>query len=188
MWICARKGRDRKSRLARKKQIDRAQEAVRNAGELDRRTGDHPETTRRNLGSPPGRRLKSRCEVTGMRPLWRRAFLVILFAALGFAAGVSARGPIGTLTGSVLDSKGNPVADATVTMQSSDGKKPYATHTDANGRFQFTRYETGQYDLRAYSKGMFSNWAKRILIRSQKTTEVTLRMPPPADESVSVTQ
>jgi len=113
---------------------------------------------------------------------------MILFAALGFSAGLSARGPIGNLTGTVLDAKGKPVADATVTMQSSDGKKPYATHTGADGHFQFTRYETGQYDLRAYSNGMFSDWAKRISIRSQKTTEVTLRLPPPADQSVSVTQ
>jgi hypothetical protein len=123
-----------------------------------------------------------------MKPILHRAFLVMLFAALGFAAGVSARGPIGNLSGTVMDSKGGPVADATVTMQSSDGKRPYATHTDSDGHFRFARYETGQYDLRAYSKGMFSEWTKRISIRSQKTTDVTLRMPPPADESVTVTK
>jgi len=123
-----------------------------------------------------------------MKSTIHRAFLVVLMAALGFAAGVSARGPIGNLSGTVLDSKGSPVADATVTMQSSDGKRPYATHTDSDGHFKFARYETGQYDLRAYSKGNFSEWTKRVTIRSQKTTEVTLHMPPPADESVSVTQ
>jgi Carboxypeptidase regulatory-like domain len=189
MWICGRKGRHRKSRLARKKQIDAAPEA---AGEMRANwTGVQvtiPKTIRRNRGPPPAGRLRLRFEVTSMRPLWRRAFIMILFAALGFSAGLSARGPIGNLTGTVVDAKGKPVADATVTMQSSDGKKPYATHTDAEGHFQFTRYETGQYDLRAYSNGMFSDWAKRISIRSQKTTEVTLRLPPPADQSVSVTQ
>jgi hypothetical protein len=121
-----------------------------------------------------------------MNPKRQRAFLLMLVAALGLGAGVSARGPIGNLAGTVLDSKGQPVASATVTMQSSDGKRPYATHTDADGHFQFTRYETGQYDLRAYANGMFSEWAKRITIRSQKTTQLTLRMPPPADESVTV--
>jgi hypothetical protein len=123
-----------------------------------------------------------------MKPILHRALLVALTATLGFAAGVSARGPIGNLGGTVLDSKGSPIADATVTMQSSDGKHPYATHTDADGHFKFARYETGQYDLRAYSKGMFSEWTKRVTIRSQKTTEVTLHMPPPADESVTVTK
>jgi hypothetical protein len=123
-----------------------------------------------------------------MKPTMQRAALIILFATLGFAAGVSARGPIGNLAGTVLNSKGTPVADATVTMQSSDGKRPYATHTDADGHFKFARYETGQYDLRAYSKGMFSDWTKRVTIRSQKTTDITLRMPPAADESVTVTK
>jgi len=116
------------------------------------------------------------------------AFLLALFAALGFAATASANGPIGTLVGTVLDSKGKPVADATVTMQSSDGKRPYATHTDVTGHFKFERYETGQYDLRAYASGTFSEWVKRVSIRSKKTAEVTLRMPPPADESVTVSK
>lgn len=123
-----------------------------------------------------------------MRPMHRSVMFLVLIAALGTPATAGAHGPIGELVGTVLDSKGNPVADATVTMQSSDGKRPYATHTDAEGHFKFTRYETGQYDLRAYSNGMFSDWAKRISIRSKKTTEVTLRMPPPADVSVTVTK
>jgi hypothetical protein len=123
-----------------------------------------------------------------MRPMQRTAFCVLLIAALVIAAGAHAKGPIGDLSGTVLDSKGKPVADATVTMQSSDGKRPYATHTDATGHFKFSRYETGQYDLRAYSNGMFSDWVKRIAIHSKKTSEVTLRMPPPADESVTVTR
>jgi hypothetical protein len=182
-------GKHRKSRLVGKKQMDTAGEAAREMrANWTSVQVTIPKTTGRNRGPPPDRRLKWRFEVTGMRPLWRRAFMIVLFAALGFAAGVSARGPIGNLTGTVVDATGKPVADATVTMQSSDGKKPYATHTDADGHFQFTRYETGQYDLRAYSGGMFSDWAKRISIRSQKTTEVTLRLPPPADQSVSVTK
>jgi len=123
-----------------------------------------------------------------MKPIQRFAFFVLLIAALGFAATAGAKGPTGNIVGTVLDSKGNPVADATVTMQSSDGKHPYATHTDSTGHFSFTRYETGLYDLRAYSKGMFSDWAKHIWVRSKKTAEVTLRMPPPADESVTVTK
>jgi hypothetical protein len=123
-----------------------------------------------------------------MKAMQRSIFSLLLIAALGMAATARAAGPIGELKGTVLDSKGKPVADATVTMQSSDGKHPYATHTDASGHFEFVRYETGQYDLRAYSKGMFSDWTKRVSIRYKKTTEVTLHMPPPADVSVTVTQ
>jgi hypothetical protein len=113
---------------------------------------------------------------------------LLLALALGLAATASANGPIGELQGTVLDSKGIPVPDATVTLQTSDGNHPHATHTDPSGHFKFMRFETGQYDLRAYSKGMFSDWTKRVSIRSKKTTEVTLRMPPAADVSLTVTQ
>ncbi len=123
-----------------------------------------------------------------MKPLQLSVCFLLLTAALGMAATARANGPIGELQGTVLDSKGKPVPDATVTLQTSDGNHPHATHTDASGHFKFTRFETGQYDLRAYSNGMFSEWTKRVSVHSKKTTEVTLRMPPPADESVTVTQ
>ena len=123
-----------------------------------------------------------------MKPTLRFAPFVLLAAVLGLAATASARGPIGNLEGTVLDSKGKPVADATVTLQSSDGKSPFATHTDSTGHFTFTRHETGLYDLRAYSNGMFSDWVKHVWVKSKKTAVVTLRMPPPADESVTVTR
>jgi uncharacterized membrane protein len=123
-----------------------------------------------------------------MKRVQRSIYFLLLVAALGMVATASAKGPIGELKGTVLDSKGKPVADATVTLQTSDGNHPHATHTDANGHFEFTRFETGQYDLRAYANGMFSEWTKRVSIRSKKTAEVTLHMPPPADVSVTVTQ
>jgi hypothetical protein len=107
---------------------------------------------------------------------------------LGFAAAANARVRIGTIAGTVVDAHGRPVADATITMQTSYGQSPSATHTDAKGHFEFTRYETGQYDLRAYWHGMFSDWAKRVVIRSDKTTEITLRMPPAADITVNVSK
>jgi uncharacterized GH25 family protein len=94
--------------------------------------------------------------------------------------------PIGTLEGTVLDGQGKPVPEASVTIQTSDGLHPHATRTDASGHFQFARWETGQYDLRAYSKGVFSEWDKRIMIRSNKTTKITLRLPRNSDEKVVV--
>lgn len=115
-------------------------------------------------------------------------FLILSAAILGFVAVGNARVSIGTIAGTVLDAYGRPVAEATVTMQTSYGQSPCATHTDAKGHFQFARYETGQYDLRAYWHGMFSDWTKRVVIRSNKTTEVTLRLPPAADVTVDVSQ
>ena len=106
----------------------------------------------------------------------RSIFILLFVATLAFAAAAGERVPVGTLAGIVLDAHGKPVAGASVTIQTSDGLKPHATHSDADGRFEFTRWATGQYDLRAYSNGAFSEWAKRILIRSNKTTTITLRL------------
>jgi hypothetical protein len=121
----------------------------------------------------------------------RRLITIILgtlvIASLAFAAAAQ-KVPIGTLEGTVLDAQGNPVPDASVTIQTSDGLKPHATHTDANGHFQFARWRPGQYNLRAYSNGVFSEWDKWIMIRSNKTTKITLRMPKASDEKVAVSK
>lgn len=118
----------------------------------------------------------------------RLTMLALLVLTLGLSTALEAEVPHGTMAGTVVDAHGKPVAGATVTMQTSDGAKPYATHTDASGHFEFVRYRPGQYDLRAYWNGMFSDWTKRVSIHAKKTTEVTLRMPPAADESVTVTE
>lgn len=113
-----------------------------------------------------------------MRRSNRAASLALAMAAL--CAGAAAQNhpvPVGKIEGVVLNAKGQPVADASVTIQTSDGLHPHATHTDSSGRFEFDRWATGQYDLRAYSNGTFSEWSKRILIRYKKTTTVTLRLP-----------
>jgi uncharacterized GH25 family protein len=107
----------------------------------------------------------------------RSAMVLLLVAALGVAAVGHAKVAVGTLAGMVLDAQGKPVAHATVTIQTSYGQHPNATRTDANGRFKFARFRTGQYDMRAYANGVFSDWTMRVLIRSNKTTEVTLRLP-----------
>jgi hypothetical protein len=68
------------------------------------------------------------------------------------------------------------VAGASVTIQTSYGLHPNAAYTDKDGRFQFARYRTGEYDLRAAAGGASSDWLKRVMIHSSKTTEVTLRL------------
>lgn len=104
------------------------------------------------------------------------ALLISAAASAAHAQNYSRPEAVGTISGTVLDAHGKPVADASVTIQTSDGLHPHATHTDSSGRFEFARFSTGQYDLRAYSNGLFSDWDKRVVIRSKKTTEVTLRL------------
>ena len=112
----------------------------------------------------------------------RPALILLLSAALlamlAVSVGVNATVPVGTLAGTVLDVHGKAVAGASVTIQTSDGLHPNATHTDKTGHFAFARYMTGQYDLRASADGATSEWMKRIMIRSNKTVEVTLRLGP----------
>jgi protocatechuate 3,4-dioxygenase beta subunit len=112
----------------------------------------------------------------------RRVLITAVFATMIFALAAHAQfaGGLGTLSGSVLDEQGKPVADASVTIQTSDGLRPHATHTDSTGHFEFTRFEAGQYDVRAYSNKVFSDWSKRVVIRPKKTTEITLRLSPTA--------
>ena len=114
------------------------------------------------------------------------ALLMSLTFGTSTARAQFARG-LGTVQGTVLDAHGKPVAQASVTIQTSDGLKPHATHTDSSGHYEFARYDAGQYDLRAYSKGQFSDWSKHIVIRPKKITEVTLRMPAESAEKVTVT-
>ncbi|HTZ74221.1 MAG TPA: carboxypeptidase-like regulatory domain-containing protein [Candidatus Aquilonibacter sp.] len=89
----------------------------------------------------------------------------------------AARIPIGTLAGTVVDAHGRPVADAVVMIQTSDGLKPYGAHTNSNGRFEITRLETGQYDLRASFRGSQSDWTLRVMVHPNRTTNVLLRLP-----------
>ena len=94
-----------------------------------------------------------------------------LVFALAFAACTPAQTSLdaGALEGRVLDSHGKPVANASVTIQTSDGLHPHATHTDGSGHFEFiSGGRRGHAILRAYYKGSFSEWSKRQLIRPRK--------------------
>ncbi len=108
----------------------------------------------------------------------KRIAIVILVAALLALTAPSNSGyALGNLGGHVVDKHGNPVVDAVVIVQTSDGEHPHATHTDTNGHFEFERYSPGQYDLRASYDSVFTDWMKRVLVRGGKTTDVTLRLP-----------
>ncbi len=111
---------------------------------------------------------------------------VCLLFAMAMVADAQFRKGLGNVEGDVLNAQGKPVAEASVTIQTSDGLHPHATHTDANGHFSFERYDAGQYDLRGYFKGSFTEWSKHQVIRPNKTTTITLHLPPDSAETVVV--
>jgi hypothetical protein len=102
--------------------------------------------------------------------------LLCLWLALAVAHPSFAKVATGTLDGIVVDAQGNTLSGAIVEIQTSDGQHPHATHTDGKGHFQFSNFETGQYDLRAYFQGSYSDWAKRVPIHLKKAHSVTLRI------------
>lgn len=82
-------------------------------------------------------------------------FLVAFSAALCIPApaAVASRGSLATITGAVLDNKGNPVAGALISLLKDGASKVIKqTHSDAAGRFS-ARISPGRYGIRAIAAG-----------------------------------
>jgi hypothetical protein len=106
-------------------------------------------------------------------------FPLILGIAVLFSQGVSAQTQKktgATITGTVLDSNGRPVANASVTCETSSGMKPRAVHTDTKGRFFITGLKQESYDLRASRNGAYSDWERNIPLGNTQTKTVTLQL------------
>jgi hypothetical protein len=106
-------------------------------------------------------------------------FLLMVGSVIVFAQGANAqtRKKTGaTITGSVLDSNGRTVPNATVSCQTSSGMKPRVVHSDAKGAFFITGLKQESYDLRASRKGAYSDWERNIPLGKSQTKSVTLQL------------
>jgi len=92
----------------------------------------------------------------------------------------TAPGPTGKLSGQVLDADGKPAVKASVYCQSSDGRSPRATKTDAQGHFRLT-CPSGPVDVRATTGETSSEWIRNVRIRTGETTSLTIRISVPPD-------
>jgi hypothetical protein len=81
-----------------------------------------------------------------------------------------------TITGTVLDSNGRPVANATVTCETSSGMKPRMVHADKSGKFFITGLKQESYDLRASRNGAYSDWEKNIPLGRSQSKDITLQL------------
>jgi Carboxypeptidase regulatory-like domain len=81
-----------------------------------------------------------------------------------------------TITGTVLDADGRPVANASVTCETSSGLKPRAVHTDKSGKFFITGLKQESYDLRASRNGAYSDWERNIPLGKNQTKTVNLQL------------
>ena len=106
-------------------------------------------------------------------------FLAIFVLALVMARAVVAtpqsKGSA-TLQGVVIGPDDKPVPHASVSYQSSDGTAPHAVHADAHGRFTITQLRADNYDIRASSKGIFSEWQKNIALRKGQARSLELHL------------
>ena len=111
----------------------------------------------------------------------KRALALCLILLFSLAAAQHARADrhgkgSGVLTGVVLGPDDRPVPHATITYQSSAGIAPHAAHADARGHFTITQLKADNYDLRASSDGVFSEWEKNVTVHSGGTKNITLRL------------
>jgi hypothetical protein len=102
--------------------------------------------------------------------------LFLISALLLTAVPASSTEHLGTLEGTVIRD-GKPLEGARVTAEEAEGAHPHATLTNADGRFFFPRLNPGLYNLRAYYKGAWSEWAKNAEVKIGKGTNVTLNVP-----------
>ena len=100
---------------------------------------------------------------------------LVLLAPCGVLAGPQHQGS-STLTGVVLGPDDKPVPHASVTYQSSSGTAAHAIYTNSKGRFTITRLPADNYDLRASSKGIYSEWQKNVTLGRGQTREITLQL------------
>lgn len=108
----------------------------------------------------------------------KRIIFTFALAALLAIAAYSAPddGGMGTLAGTVTGAQGKPVPDASVTIQTADGKNPHAATTNAQGRFFFAQLPHGLYDVRANHGGVSSEWKHNVNVETGKQVEVTLKL------------
>ncbi len=84
---------------------------------------------------------------------------------------------VGSISGTVTGAGGTPVAGARVLAQTSDGRAPRATTTDADGRFHFRGLRVAPYDLRVHANQTWSEWTRNVPVRANAESTVKLSIP-----------
>lgn len=107
--------------------------------------------------------------------LFITVFLLALVAVCGVSASPQSKGSA-SISGVVLGPDDRPVPHASVSYQLSSGNLPHVVRTDSHGHFVISKLKADVYDVRASGKGVFSDWARNISLRSGQSKSVTLRL------------
>ncbi len=81
-----------------------------------------------------------------------------------------------SISGVVIGPDDKPVPHASITYQSSGGSAPHAVRADAHGKFVIAGLRPDNYDLRATSHGIFSEWEKNVNVRRGQSKSITLTL------------
>lgn len=107
--------------------------------------------------------------------LRRAVHVLILFAAIGIIP-VWAQLTTGTVTGTVSDRSGGPIAQAQVHLIDSGTGAVHQTATDQNGNFRFLLLPVGTYTVEANGKGFKTFRREGIIVETDRSLAVPVNL------------
>jgi len=111
-----------------------------------------------------------------------------LVSALIAAAGLGAQENVGTVVGTVRDTSGAPVANATVRISGHNLLQPRDTTTDASGRYMFRLIMPGEARVQVSKQGLVGGFhTVMVTAGSTRTVDLTMRALNVATEEVEIT-
>lgn len=116
------------------------------------------------------------------------SFLTLVFAAFLLSGKVFAQFETATVLGSVQDSNGGAVQNATVTLKNIATSISNTTTTDSNGDYQFSNVKIGLYQIIVEAKGFNKTVADKIeaTVNARQRVDLTLQIAS-ATETVFIT-
>jgi vitamin B12 transporter len=101
--------------------------------------------------------------------------LLVLFYASALAVAIAGEAP--SVSGSVKDPQGRPVAGAAVTLFSRTSDAAAATTSDTQGAYRFDGVTPGDYLLRAEAPGFAAFLEDRLRVDAPLTRDIALQLP-----------
>ena len=95
--------------------------------------------------------------------LWARQLCLAIWCAFAYADGAAAQAQTAVLEGTVQDTSGGIIANATVTLRNPETNQTRTALTDRQGFFRFTDVPVGTYEVRVDYDG-FAPYAHAGLI------------------------
>jgi tetratricopeptide (TPR) repeat protein len=115
------------------------------------------------------------------RLAWHLA--LVSFAVLGFALPAAAQGMI---TGTVVDAQGNPVADAKITIEQTDGvTRKFETKSDKKGSFIQIGLQSATFKVTAEAKAGTASTNTRVSQRGASTVKLIIGAGATGDPAVA---